>query len=113
MLISYSKCIKQIGLRLKTYKNIELNSLPVYDDRYIKIKVRTYGDKVYTNFCGWNVSEDVGVEYEPFYNHFYWFFTCLWEQGLSTSMFRQIYLQNCKHADNTLFDENLFDSHEN
>ena len=38
--------------------NIELNVLLVYDDRYIKTKIRTYGDKVYTNFRGLNVPED-------------------------------------------------------
>ena len=27
-------------------ENIELNALPVYDDRYMKTKIRTYGDKV-------------------------------------------------------------------
>ena len=32
---------KLFGLRLK---NIELNGLPVYDDRYIKTEIRTYGD---------------------------------------------------------------------
>ena len=35
------------------------------DDRYIKIKIRAYGDKVYNNFCGLNVPED-DVEYESF-----------------------------------------------
>ena len=29
--------------------------MPVYDDRYTKNKIRTYGDKVYTNFRGLNV----------------------------------------------------------
>ena len=33
------------GQRLKIQKNIELNVLPVYDDTYIKIKIRTYGNK--------------------------------------------------------------------
>ena len=35
-----------------------MNALPVYDDRYIKTKMRAHGDKVYTNFRGLNVSED-------------------------------------------------------
>ena len=43
-------------------KNTALNFLPVYDDRYIKIKIRTYGDKVYTNFRGLNVP--VSEEYD-------------------------------------------------
>ena len=49
---------KLFGLRLNIYKNIKLNALPVYDDRHIKTKIRTYGDKVYTNFFGLNVPED-------------------------------------------------------
>ena len=32
-----------------------LNALPVYDGRYIKTKIRTFGDKVYTNFRGINL----------------------------------------------------------
>ena len=46
-------------------KNTELNPLPVSDDRYIKRKIRTYGDKVYTNFRGLNVSED-DTDFESF-----------------------------------------------
>ena len=45
---------------MKTWKNIQLNVLPAYDNRYIKTKRYTYGDKVYTNFrCGLNVIEDL------------------------------------------------------
>ena len=36
--------------------NIKLKALSVYDDRYIKTKIRTYGDKVYLNFCDLNSS---------------------------------------------------------
>ena len=39
--------------------------MPVYDDRYTKNKIRTYGDKVYTNFRGLNVPED-DIECESF-----------------------------------------------
>ena len=35
-----------------------MNALPVYDDRYIKAKIRTCGHKVYTNICALNVPED-------------------------------------------------------
>ena len=49
---------KTIWTKIKRHKNIELNALPVYDNRYIKTKVRTYGDKVYTNFHGLNIPED-------------------------------------------------------
>ena len=46
-----------------------MNPLPVYDDRYIKTKIRTYGEKVYTNFC---LLMGMGI----FYNHFYLAITC-------------------------------------
>ena len=36
---------------------MELIALPLYD-RYIKTKIRTYLDKVYTNFRGLIVPED-------------------------------------------------------
>ena len=63
MMRNYQKNIKLFGLRSKTSKNIKLNALPVYDDRYIKTKTRTYGDKVYPNFRGLNVPEgDKGCE---------------------------------------------------
>ena len=35
---------KAIWTKIDDLKNIELNTLPVYDDRYIKTKIRTYGD---------------------------------------------------------------------
>ena len=49
---------KTIWTKIKDFENIELNGLPVYDDRYIKTKIRTYGGKVYSNFRGLNVPED-------------------------------------------------------
>ena len=39
-----------IWIKIEDLKNIELDALPVHDNRYIKTKVRTYGDKFYTNF---------------------------------------------------------------
>ena len=47
------------------FKNVKLNALPVYDDRYIKSKIRTYGDKVYINFRGLRTPED-DIECESF-----------------------------------------------
>ena len=36
-----------------------------HNDRYTKIKIRAYGDKVYNNFRGLTVPED-GIECESF-----------------------------------------------
>ena len=49
---------KAVWTKIEDLKNIRLNTLPVFDDRCIKTKKRTFGDKVYTNFRGLNVPED-------------------------------------------------------
>ena len=59
------KKYKTIWIKTEGSKNIDLDILSVYDNIYIKTKLRTYGDKVYTNFHGLNVPED-GVEYKSF-----------------------------------------------
>ena len=41
---------KAICTKIENSKNIELNALSVHDDRYIKTKIRTCGENVYTNF---------------------------------------------------------------
>ena len=99
---------KAIWTKVEDVKNIESNVLPVYDDRYIKAKIRTYGDKVYTNFRGLNVSEE-DIECESFivisidsllvYNNKYYL---------------QVYLDNYAYKTvnkqmTDYFDENLFE----
>ena len=37
---------KAIWTKIKDFKNIELNTLPVYDYRYVKTKIRTYDHNV-------------------------------------------------------------------
>ena len=60
-----SEKYKTISSKIEDLKNVSLNALPDYDDRYIKPKIRTYGDKMYTNFRGLNVPGD-GVVCELF-----------------------------------------------
>ena len=55
---------KTIWTKIEDLQNMEFNVLPVYDDRYIRTKIRTY-DKVHTNFYSLNVLKD-GVECESF-----------------------------------------------
>ena len=59
------KKYKTIWSKNEDLKNIWLDSLPVYDDGYIKNKTRTYGDNFQTIFCSLNVPGDV-AEYESF-----------------------------------------------
>ena len=48
-----NKCTK-IWERFSSLMNIELNSKPVYgdNDKYIKTKIKSYGDGINTNFKG-------------------------------------------------------------
>ena len=80
------KC-KTTWTKIEDLQNNELNALPSYDDRFIKTKITTYGDKVYTNFCGLNVLED-GVESIISID----IFTYLQQQISTTSIFKQLYL---------------------
>ena len=57
--MSFRKDDVKLSEKYKTFwtnielKTIEKSPLPVYDDRYMKTKIRTYGDKVYTNYLLW------------------------------------------------------------
>ena len=74
---------------MKTWKIFNFNALPVYDDRYKKIKIRTYGDKVYTNFHVVNVPKDY-IECESF--TIISIDSCTPKQILLASIFRQLCL---------------------
>ena len=66
-----------------------MKALPVYDNRYIKIKIRKYDYKVYTNFSVLNVLED-DTECE--------FFTVISLDSLlvyENKYYQQTYLDNC------------------
>ena len=99
---------KAMWTKIEDLKNIELNYLAVYDDRYIKTKIRTYGDKVYTNVRGLNVPEDY-IECECF--------TVISINSLlvyQNKYYLQVYLGNCayKIAKKQLtdyLDENVFE----
>ena len=56
---------KTVWEKIGDLQNIKFDFLPIYEDRYIKTKKRTCGDKVCTNFRDLNKPED-GVEYRSF-----------------------------------------------
>ena len=43
---------KTIWVKIEDLKNIDLKALSLYDNRYVKTKIRTHGDKVYTTVRG-------------------------------------------------------------
>ena len=70
---------------------MELNGLPVHDDRYIKTKIGAYGDQVYTNFCSLNMPKD-GMQCESF--------TAISIDSLlvyENKYYVQVYLDNCPY----------------
>ena len=76
-----------IWIKIEDFKNIKLNALPVYDERYRKNKLRTYDDEVYTNFCSSNVPKDK-------------FFTLIPVDPLlvyKKKHYLQVYLDNCTY----------------
>ena len=103
---------KTIWTKFEDLKYIELNDLPAYDDRYIKNKMRIFGDKVYINFRDLNVPEN-DIEYESF--------TAISIDSLllyKNKYYLQVYLDNCadKIVDEQLIDYlggNLFETDEN
>ena len=99
---------KDWKLKIDDLKNVKLNALPVYDDRYIKTKIKIYGDKVCINFCGLNVSEDY-TESESSHIYFYWFFTCLWKQILLASIFDNCAYKITNKQMTDYLDENRFE----
>ena len=101
---------KTVWTNIEGLRNIKLNALPVYDDKYIKTQARTYGDKFYTNFCGLNLLED-GAECESF--------TIISIDSLlvyETKYYFQVYLDNCAYnvTDRQItdyLDDSLFKTH--
>ena len=66
-----------------------MNALPVYDTRYIKTKIGTYGGKGYTNFRGLNILEDA-LECESFTIMLIGFLSFY-----KNRFYLQVYLDNC------------------
>ena len=82
---------KAIWTKIEDLRNIKLNILLVYNDRYKNPKIRTYGDKVYTNFRGLNPQED-DIESESF--------TVISIDSLhvdENKYYLQVYLGNCAY----------------
>ena len=99
--------IQAIWTKIESLKKFGLNNLPVYDSRYTKTKIRTCGDKIYTNVRDLNVSED-DVKCESF--------TIISIDSLlacKSKYYLQVYLDNCAYKIvnkqmTDYIDENLF-----
>ena len=95
-LVKDEKILKKylkIWNKIKSLIKKELNSEPVYNDKYIKTKIKIYNDKVYTNFQHNKIPKD--NEY----------CACLSLIILDSILvnsdkefYPQIFLEQCKHA---------------
>ena len=56
---------KGIWTKVEDVKSIELNAFRVYDDKYIKTRIKTCSDKIYNNVRDLHVPED-DIEFESF-----------------------------------------------
>ena len=54
MMKIFQKNIKLRFVKNVNLKNIELNALPVYDDRYVKMKTRAHGIKFILTFMNYD-----------------------------------------------------------
>ena len=102
---------KTMWAKIEDLKNIELNALPIYDDRYRKTRIRTCGDKDYTNFHILSLLKD-DTERESL--------TVISIDSLlvhKNKFYLQVYLDNCAYtiADNQMIGylgENPFETDE-
>ena len=65
----------------------------------------------YTNFFGLNVPED-DIDYESLSIDYYWFFTGLRRQILPRNIYKQLYLPNCRQANERLSFSYLFETND-
>ena len=98
------KC-NEIWDKIKTYLNIKYHSMPVYDEKYIKAKVREFNGVIKTNFLGDEIQK-VSMHY-----------TCIacininsimtGKKELSTDLFRRMQIQTKKNKVTKFIDTEL------
>ena len=84
--------------KIKKKLNIKYHSMPVYDETYIKAKVREFDGKIKTNFLGDEVPKE---------NMHYTCIACITIDSvmrMDKKNYPQVYLEECKYkAKNTNF----------
>ena len=84
--------------KVKKTLNIKFHSMPVYDEKYIKAKVKEFNGVVKTNFLGYEIPKE---------NMHYACIACITigsvmrmeKKELSTSLFRRMQIQNKENKD--------------
>ena len=81
----------EIWDKIKKTLNIKFHSMPVYDEKYIKVKVREFNGVIKTNFLGDKIPKE---------NTYYACITCITIDSvmkMEKKNYLQVYLEDCKH----------------
>ena len=76
---------------IKNKLNIKFHSQPIYENKYLKAKVREFNGNIKTNFLGNNVPEE---------NTYYTCIACItldYVLKMSKKNYPQVYLEECKY----------------
>ena len=76
---------------IKNKLNIKFHSQPIYENKYLKAKVREFNANIKTNFLGNNVTEE---------NNYYTCIACITLDSvlrMNKKNYPQVYLEECKY----------------
>ena len=82
---------EEIWYVIKNKQNIKLHSQPIYENKYLKTKVRELDGSIKTNFLGNNVPKE---------NTYYTFIVCITINSvmkMNKKNYPQVYLEECKY----------------
>ena len=88
----------EIWNKIKKTLNTKFHSVPVYDEKYIKTKLREFNGVIKTNFLGGEVPKD-GVHYTCIACITIDSVTTMEKKELSTSLFRKMQVKDKKDKD--------------
>ena len=81
----------EIWDKIKETLNIKFHSMPVYDEKYIKVKVREFNGAIKTNFLGDKIPKEKGhyacIDY----------ITIDSVMKIENKNYPQVYLEECKY----------------
>ena len=81
----------EIWDKIKETRNIKFHSMPVFDEKYIKAKVREFNGAIKTNFLGDEIPKE---------NVYYACIACITIDSvmkMKKKNYPQVYLEECKH----------------
>ena len=82
---------KKIWYVIKTNLNIRFHSQPIYENKYLKSKVRKFDGSIKTNFLGNNIPKE---------NMYYTCIACITldpAMNMNKRNYPQLYLEECKY----------------